>query len=141
MKPQKIYRIIADIEAVTWALLIIGMLLKYAFDVTEVGVKIAGPVHGLAFLTFVVVTLLVWANNRWSPARGVTGLLSSVIPFCTVPFERSTARAGLLAGGWRKDNPLTAALTGRPRLTVGVLVAGVLVVFVVLLTVGGPFSS
>lgn len=141
MKPQKIYRVIADIEAVTWALLILGMLLKYAFDVTEVGVKIAGPVHGFAFLAFVVTTLMVWANNRWSPARGVTGLLSAVVPFCTVPFERSTARAGLLAGDWRTDGPVAGRLTRNPRLTVGVLVAVVVVVFVVLLTVGGPFSG
>lgn len=140
MKPQKIYRIVSDIEAVTWGLLILGMLLKYAFDVTETGVKIAGPVHGLAFLTFVVTTILVWSNNRWSAQRGILGLVCSVIPFSTVPFERAAARAGVLEGGWRTDTPLLAALTGRPRVAIGVLVGVVLVVFVVLLIVGGPFG-
>jgi integral membrane protein len=127
MKPQKLYRIVADIEAVTWALLILGMLFKYAFDVTEVGVKIAGPVHGLAFITFVVVTALVWTNNRWSVGRGLLGLLSAVIPFCTIPFERSAARNGDLDGTWRTDAGAGSAdarpgprgtLTGRPKMTV-----------------------
>ncbi|MCI1256874.1 DUF3817 domain-containing protein [Corynebacterium provencense] len=140
MKPQKIYRIVADIEAVTWALLIFGMLLKYAFDVTEVGVKIAGPVHGLAFISFIVLTVLVWANNRWSPLRGLVGLASAVLPFCTVPFERSSAKAGALDGDWRADNPLTAPLTGHPRLAAGVLGGGVLVIFAVMLVIGGPFG-
>ena len=140
MKPQKLYRIVADIEAVTWALLILGMLFKYAFDVTEVGVKIAGPVHGLAFITFVVVTALVWTNNRWSVGRGLLGLLSAVIPFCTIPFERSAARHGDLDGGWRQDNPLLATLTGRPKMTFGVLAGIIIVIFVVRMFIGGPFS-
>lgn len=140
MKPQKLYRIVADIEAATWALLILGMLFKYAFDVTEVGVKIAGPVHGLAFLTFVVVTAIIWANNRWSAGRGLLGLVSAVIPFCTIPFERAATRAGALDGGWRRDNPLLAALTGRPKVTIGIIAGVVIVIFVVLLIVGGPFG-
>ena len=140
MKPQKLYRIVADIEAVTWALLILGMLFKYAFDVTEVGVKIAGPVHGLAFITFVVVTALVWTNNRWSVGRGLLGLLSAMIPFCTIPFERSAARNGDLDGGWRQDNPLLATLTGRPKMTFGVLAGIIIVIFVVMMFIGGPFS-
>lgn len=140
MKPQKLYRIVADIEAVTWALLILGMLFKYAFDVTEVGVKIAGPVHGLAFITFVVVTALVWLNNRWTVGRGLLGLASAVIPFCTIPFERSAARNGDLDGGWREDNALLATLTGRPKVTFGVLAGIIVVIFVVMMIIGGPFG-
>ncbi|WP_297009148.1 DUF3817 domain-containing protein [uncultured Corynebacterium sp.] len=140
MKPQKLYRVIADIEAVTWALLILGMLFKYVFDLTETGVKIAGPIHGLAFITFLVVTALVWANNRWSAGRGLLGVLCSAIPFCTIPFERAAARAGALDGGWRNDNPLLAALTRRPRVTFGVLAGVIIVVFAVMMVIGGPFS-
>lgn len=140
MKPLNLYRTVADVEAVTWALLILGMILKYT-GVTEVGVSVAGPVHGLAFLVFLVSTTLVWANNRWTPARGVLGLASSVIPFATVPFERSAHHAGKLDGGWRTDNPVLAVLVGRPREAAGVLAGVILVVFVVLMFVGGPFSQ
>jgi integral membrane protein len=140
MTPQKLYRTVADIEAATWALLILGMILKYT-DVTEALVPVAGPIHGLAFLTFVVVTVLVWTNHRWSPGRGVTGLLSSVIPFCTIPFERATARAGQLDGGWRRDNPVLATVVGRPLATTGTLAAVVVVVFAALMIVGPPFGG
>jgi integral membrane protein len=140
MRPQKLYRTVADIEAATWGLLILGMILKYT-GVTDALVPVAGPVHGLAFLTFVVVTVLVWTNNRWSPGRGITGLLSSVIPFCTVPFARSTTRSGLLDGGWRQDGPVLATVVGRPLVTTGALAAVVVVVFAVLMVVGPPFGG
>ncbi|AGP30875.1 DUF3817 domain-containing protein [Corynebacterium terpenotabidum] len=139
MKPQTLYRIVADAEAVTWALLILGMILKYT-DVTEVGVTIAGPLHGLAFLTFVTVTALVWVNNRWSAARGLTGLASSVIPFCTIPFERNCYRTGHLDGSWREDNPVLAPVTRNPKATTGVLAGVIIVVFAVLMLIGGPFG-
>lgn len=140
MKPQTLYRTVADIEAATWALLIVGMILKYT-DVTEALVPVAGPIHGLAFLTFVVTTILMWVNYRWSTGRGITGLLSSVIPFCTIPFERLTARAGLLDGGWRSGNRFLDTVVGRPFATAGGLAAVIIVVFAVLMIVGPPFGG
>jgi hypothetical protein len=63
-----------------------------------------------------------------------------VIPFCTIPFERSAARAGALDGGWRQDNAVLATLTGRPKVTFGVLAGIIIVIFVVMMLIGGPFS-
>ncbi|AHW64074.1 DUF3817 domain-containing protein [Corynebacterium glyciniphilum] len=147
MTPLKIYRTTAIIEAVTWGLLILGMVLKYT-GVTESGVSAAGPVHGLAFLAFVVVTILVWMNNRWSAGQGLLGLFSAVIPFATVPFEQAVARRGGLDGGWRTDvgadapvrDRILAVLVGRPYASAGVLAVAVLVVFGTLLVVGPPFG-
>lgn len=139
MTPLPLYRTIAVIEAITWSLLIFAMILKYT-GVTEVGVSIAGSIHGFAFLVFVVTTVLVWLNNRWSLQRGVLGLASSVIPFATIPFEMAAHRDGTLDGGWRTDSPLLAIVVKRPRVTVGVLAAMVLLVFVGLLSIGGPFG-
>jgi integral membrane protein len=149
MTPLNIYRTVAVIEAVTWALLILGMILKYPLDSTEALVSIAGPIHGFAFLVFVVVTALVWMNNRWSAGRGILGLVSAVIPFATIPFEQVVAKKGGLEGGWRTDagpdaspaDRLLAVLLGRPKVTVTVLAVCVVVVFVVLMAVGGPFAD
>lgn len=147
MTPLKIYRTTAIIEAVTWGLLILGMVLKYT-GVTEAGVSAAGPVHGLAFLAFVVVTILVWMNNRWSVGQGLLGLFSAVIPFATVPFEQAVARRGGLDGAWRTDagagapvrDRILAVLVGRPYASAGALAVVVLVVFGALLVVGPPFG-
>ncbi|MGO1949105.1 MAG: DUF3817 domain-containing protein [Mycobacteriaceae bacterium] len=149
MTPLRIFRTFAVIEAITWALLILGMLLKYAFDATEVGVSIAGPIHGFAFLAFVVVTLLVWMNNHWSVGRGLLGLVSAVIPFATVPFEMVVARKGGLDGDWRREagpeasvtDRFLTTLTGRPLMSFAVVAVVVVVVFAILMVVGGPFAD
>ncbi|WP_420099110.1 DUF3817 domain-containing protein [Corynebacterium sp.] len=148
MTPLKIYRTTAIIEAVTWGLLILGMILKYT-GVTDAGVAAAGPVHGLAFLAFVVVTVLVWLNNRWSAGQGILGLFSAVVPFATVPFEKAVARRGGLDGAWRTDassdapagDKLLAVLVGRPYASAAAITVVVLVVFGALLVVGPPFGG
>lgn len=98
--PKKLYGALALAEMVTWALLILGMVLKYS-GTTEALVPVFGLAHGVVFLAYCVVTVFVWVNQRWSFARGLLGLASAVIPFATLPFERATARRGLLEGGWR----------------------------------------
>lgn len=145
MTPQKIFRTTAIIEAITWGLLILGMTLKYT-GVTDAGVSVAGPIHGLAFLGFVVVTVLVWVNNRWNPGLGFLGLFSAVIPFATIPFDIAAHRRGKLDGEWRtevgENAPVTdrilAVIVGRPVVAAGVLTVAVLVVFVGLLAMGPP---
>ncbi|MDN6387207.1 MAG: DUF3817 domain-containing protein [Corynebacterium sp.] len=148
MTPLKIYRTTAIIEAVTWGLLILGMILKYT-GVTEAGVSAAGPIHGLAFLAFVVVTVLVWMNNRWSAGQGILGLFSAVVPFATVPFEMAVANRGGLDGPWRTEagpgaplgDRILAVLVGRPYLSAGTLAVVVVLVFGGLLVVGPPFGG
>ena len=100
MTPRGLYRPFALAEAVTWTLLILGMVLKYS-GTSEALVPVFGMLHGLAFLGYCVVTCFVWVNQQWSPGFGALGLVSSVVPFATVPFERRAERSGRLAGGWR----------------------------------------
>lgn len=147
MTPQKIFRTTAIIEAITWGLLILGMVLKYT-GVTDAGVTVAGPIHGLAFLAFVVVTVLVWMNNRWNAGLGLLALFSAIIPFATIPFDIAAHRRGKLDGAWRTEagegapatDRILAVLVGRPYASAGVLAVGVLVVFGGLLVMGPPFG-
>lgn len=60
-----------------------------------------GTIHGVVFLSYCVVTVFVWVNQKWSLRPRRAGLVSAIIPFATLPFERSMLRKGLLEGGWR----------------------------------------
>ena len=88
---------IAVIEAFTWAGLLVGMYLKHVADVTELGVRIFGSLHGAAFVAYVVVTLLTARVQRW-PLLWTTALalVAAVPPFMTAVFERGARRRGLL---------------------------------------------
>lgn len=88
----RVFRAVALAEAVTWALLLAGMFVKYVVGTTEVGVQLAGPVHGAVFVAYVLVTLLSWRVLRWSPGTAVLALAASVPPFTTVWFERWSGR-------------------------------------------------
>ena len=100
MTPKKLYSTLAVAETITWALLILGMILKYT-GVTPIGVRIGGGIHGFTFLSYCVATVLIWINNQWTIGRGALGLISAVIPFATIPFEKSAEKAGALHGEWR----------------------------------------
>lgn len=135
MSPTRLHRFVARAEAVTWALLLTGMVLKYVTETTELGVQVFGMVHGVVFIAYCLTTVLLFVDQRWPVSRVALGLLAAVPPFATVPFERHAERAGLLGDSWRlrTDGPrgaverLAAWLLRRPAqgLVVGLLaVAG-----------------
>lgn len=100
MTPLRLFRFVAVAEAFTWAALLLGMFFKYVVVQDEIGVKVAGPVHGVAFLAFCLVTLLVSVDQRWGTKRTLLGLASAIPPFATVPFDRWAERKHLLHGHW-----------------------------------------
>lgn len=145
--PKKLYGIVALAEMITWAGLIIGMVLKYS-DTTEALMPVVGLVHGVAFLSYALVTVFVWVNQRWSFGRGAMGLATAIIPFATLPFERNAEKNGLLDGDWRLvpggETPHTvpekiqAWALARPLVAVAVGVVGVAAVTAILLIIGPP---
>jgi len=151
MTPRALYRRLALAEVVTWALLLLGMVLKYVTRTTELGVKVFGLVHGVVFIAFCLVTVLLWVNQRWTARDGLLGVLSAVPPFLTVWWERRLERRGVLDGGWRLgrdgETPTTpaervvAALLARPAVAVGVGVIAVLALTGVALAVGPPVGT
>lgn len=129
MTPARLFRRLAVTEAITWALLLSGMFLKYVTDTTELGVRVFGMVHGVAFLAYCVTAVVVAVDQRWSVRRALAGLACAVPPFATVPFDRYAESSGWLAESWRLvadaptrrldapvawllRNPLRGALTG-----------------------------
>jgi integral membrane protein len=99
--PQRLFRTVAIAEAVTWALLLSGMFLKYVTETTELGVRIFGMVHGVVFVAYGLTTLLVAVDQRWTLGRTLLGLAAAVPPFCTVLFDWYAEKRGALAGAWR----------------------------------------
>lgn len=146
LPPRRVYGWVAVAEAITWALLLTGMVLKYVTHTTELGVRIGGGVHGFVFLLFCLTTVLVAVDGRWGAGRTLLGLASAVVPFATVPFERWAEKRGLLAGAWRlrredgtgpMERLVSVALRNPVLAAVAALVA-VAVLFTVLLVIGPP---
>lgn len=101
MSPKRLFRIVAVAEAITWALLLGGMLLKYVTDTTDMGVTIAGPIHGFAFVAYVVTTIVVAVDAKWPVRRTLLGLLAAVPPFVTVWFDLAGEKRGFFRDSWR----------------------------------------
>lgn len=148
MTPQALFRRVAVAEAITWALLLVGMFLKYVTDTTELGVRIAGPIHGVVFVAYCVTTVVVAVDQRWSWRRTTLGLLASIPPFFTVLFDLLVERRGAF-GPWRLTVDEPAATLDRPvgwmlRNPVRGLVVALVAVAVltgIALLVGPPASS
>jgi integral membrane protein len=99
--PLPLFRRAALAEVVTWALLLLGMFLKYVTETTDLAVTVFGMLHGVVFLAFCLVAVLVAVDARWPVGRLVLALASAVPPFATVPFERRAVRLGHLPAAWR----------------------------------------
>ena len=85
----RIFRGLAIAEAFSWAALLLGMVLKWITRTTELGVEIAGPIHGAFFIGYAIAALSLWAMLRW-PFR--VALLSGSPP--SSPSRRSGLNAG-----------------------------------------------
>ncbi len=152
MSPRSLYRLVSIAEAITWSLLIAGMLLKYVFQVGEWGVQIGGFLHGLVFIAYGMTAVFIGINQHWKLGLIALACLTAIIPFATVPFDHALERRGLLNGGWRSSRtedprdhtPLSALLRwmlARPVLFASIM--GILLVSIMatLLTLGPPGGS
>ncbi|AVZ39339.1 MULTISPECIES: DUF3817 domain-containing protein [unclassified Dietzia] len=147
MTPRILYKRLAFAEVITWTLLILGMIGKYGFGL-DWATTVGGSIHGFVFLCYSVATVAVWTDKRWSAGTGLLGLLSAVVPYATVPFERSVERRGLLDGRWRLEpgseqphSPAERVLAFALRSPVVALIVTLVVVAVVfslLLVAGKP---
>ncbi|MBF6215579.1 DUF3817 domain-containing protein [Nocardia puris] len=93
----KRFRFIAVLEAISWALLIVGMVFKRLPEPVLWPVKVFGMTHGIVFVLFLLVTLVTARELSWNWKVTVAALVSSIPPFATVVFEIWAARNGHLA--------------------------------------------
>ena len=91
------FRLIALAEAVTWVGLLVGMYFKYLGSPrTEIGVKVFGMAHGLVFIAFVILAVLVGMAFKWTVSTWLLALLASIVPLASVIFLIWTERTGQL---------------------------------------------
>lgn len=93
------FRILAVAEAFSWAALLIGMYFKWIAKTTELGVEIAGPIHGALFVGYGVAALALWRLQRWPFVVALFAGISAVFPFATIAFERWAGKRGYLTDG------------------------------------------
>jgi integral membrane protein len=91
------FRILAIAEAFSWAALLVGMYFKWVAGTTEIGVQVAGPIHGALFVGYGIAALALWRLQRWPFVVAVSAGLSAVFPFATLWFERWAGKRGHLA--------------------------------------------
>jgi integral membrane protein len=148
MTPRRLFGALAIAEAITWTLLITALVLRASIEL-DWAVTVAGGVHGLVFLGYAAVALLVAINQRWHLGVAVLAVASAVVPYATIPLELWLARSGRLGGPWRteiSDDPRDRGIIDRiarwfirhPVLLIGAIIVGVVVLFTVLLILGPP---
>ncbi|MFI8593703.1 DUF3817 domain-containing protein [Microbacterium sp. NPDC078428] len=146
--PLSLFRTLAIAEAVSWTLLIGGLVLRATADL-PLAVTIGGGIHGFVFLAYGATAVLVAANQRWGAVPTVVAIASAVIPYATIPTEIWLHRTGRLRGDWRREagaDPRDSAwhdrlmrwFLRRPWVLGLLLAAAVALIFVVLLIVGPP---
>jgi len=148
LTPKTLYRIVAIAEAITWTLLITGLILRATADL-PIAVTIGGSIHGFVFLTYGATAVLTAINQRWSVGLGVLAVVTAIVPYATIPFDRWAHRTGKLEGSWRReatDDPrdqrwfdrLVRWMLNHPYLLAALILLAVVVLFTVLLLIGPP---
>ena len=92
------FRLVANLEALSWAALLIGMLFKYVIagqaHLGESLVMVFGSIHGGLVIVYVALAGLTWLKLRWRLTTLVLAVIATIPPFATVAFDRWAAHRG-----------------------------------------------
>ncbi|WP_153348887.1 DUF3817 domain-containing protein [Nocardia aurantia] len=101
-------RLFGTLEAVSWVLLLTGSVLKRLPDPITWPVMVFGMLHGIVFVIYLFSVLLAWREFEWPGRTVLLGLLSSVVPFTSIWFERWAIRSGQLGDSSQAPAPAAA---------------------------------
>jgi integral membrane protein len=146
--PLNLFRTLAIAEAISWTLLIAGLIVRATTDLA-IAVTIGGGIHGFVFLAYGATAVLVAKNQRWGAGPTVVAIASAVVPYATIPTEVWLHRSGRLDGAWRiqaSGDPRDATwhdrlmrwFLHRPVVLAALLALAIIALFVILLIVGPP---
>jgi integral membrane protein len=149
LTPKKLFQLFATAEVFTWAFLLSALAIRATIGIAPEAIFAVGATHGFVFLGYGVTAALVGVNQRWRFGRVLMGIALAIVPFATLPFDKSISKKGLLEGQWRTtkseapsdDNWFDGLFRGfiaRPVLLIAVLLVGVVAMFSFLLLVGPP---
>ncbi|GAA1851084.1 DUF3817 domain-containing protein [Microbacterium koreense] len=146
--PLTLFRVLAIAEAISWTLLITGLILRATADLA-IAVTIGGGIHGFVFLSYGATAILVAKNQRWGVGPALVAIVSAIIPYATIPTEIWLHRSGRLAGPWRLEataDPRDAAwhdrlmrwFLHRPWVLAVLIALAIVGLYVALLIIGPP---
>lgn len=82
------FRLSAIVEGISYLILLcIAMPLKYAAGYKP-AVLYFGWIHGILFITFIILLLLVWIKYKWSIGKVMFAFLMSLVPFGTFMLDK-----------------------------------------------------
>ncbi|MGI8902451.1 MAG: DUF3817 domain-containing protein [Solirubrobacteraceae bacterium] len=85
-------RYVALVEATSFLALLVATYFKL-HDSSPAGVQVLGPIHGLLFIAYVLIALIVRPSAGWSNRATIGVLLGAVLPF-----------GGYVVDGWLTRN-------------------------------------
>ncbi|WP_405609982.1 DUF3817 domain-containing protein [Polaribacter sp. Asnod1-A03] len=89
---KSIFRIVSLLEGVSYLLLLfIATPIKYLQDNPEY-VKMLGMPHGILFMLYVVLAIVLKKEMKWDTKNFVVILIASVIPFGTFYVDKKYLR-------------------------------------------------
>lgn len=74
------FRIVALVEAVSFLALLVATFVKRVVEGPDL-VPVLGPIHGILFLAYVLLTLLVREEQGWTVGQTLIVIVASAIPF------------------------------------------------------------
>ena len=86
------FRWIAILEGISYIAFFITMPLKYMYE-TPMPNKFVGMGHGILFMLYVLLALLVVLEQKWSMKRFLIFFAASLVPFATFYIEKKYLRA------------------------------------------------
>lgn len=92
LKQLKLFRIIALLEGLSYILLLfIAVPIKYGLDDPQF-VKLLGMPHGLLFIAYLIMAVMISADLKWSNKTLFVALMASIIPFGTFYIDKKYLR-------------------------------------------------
>lgn len=79
LKLLQAFRWIALAEGVSYIALLLGMVLKYGFDM-PMAVTVTGQIHGYLVILYLFFLAICWYQQSWSWRRGLTLIFWMFIP-------------------------------------------------------------
>jgi integral membrane protein len=148
MTPKKLFNAFAKAEAVTWTLLIAGLIGR-SLGLDSSIVTVVGGIHGAVFLGYAVTAALTGVNQRWGFGKTTLAVALAILPYATIPFEMRVAKNGSLEGSWRtavSEDPrdkvsidrLFRWFIARPVFLIVFIVVGLTALFSLLVSLGPP---
>ncbi|HWI05427.1 MAG TPA: DUF3817 domain-containing protein [Acidimicrobiales bacterium] len=75
------FRIVALLEAVSYLGLLAATIFHRVLDGSDAGISVLGPIHGILFLAYVLLALLIREEQAWSVGQLILVLVLSAVPF------------------------------------------------------------